>query len=251
MTPERFRPLRERYTEDELALGRGRAGTLSPFPAIVGRVFGNPTVPTHTGCYFSIHPVGVAGVEAEAAPGALTVDGSDALLVYVIGPKAPVAGEDLVCHFVGNRWVAERMTTKAPQTVYLPGCPCTALPQTLHLSVNKPYLDDQIFHNCTLQYGPTPPALRSLSLGDYSFLSTQTFNDAVTSDQYWFYFTCYQGYYMITRVYINSVFGSPFRDVVRYKWVVGFPGNTCSPLLLSHGQPYPGGDPTCVVTISE
>lgn len=251
MTPDPYRRLRARQDGTELAAGRRGEGPDSPYPALVGRVFANPEVPLTAGRYFSVHPVAVAGVEAESNPGALAVDAARTFLVYVIGPRVPVAGEDLVCRFVGNRWVAERSGRASPGGVDLPGCPCHALPPTLRVSVNRPELNFHVLQDCVLRYGPTPPPLRPLGLGDSSYLSTESYGDDLSPDRFWYHFTCYTGFYMLTRVYIHSIFGSPFRDTLRYKWVVGYPGNTCSPFLLSHGQIYVGGDPACVVTVSE
>ena len=83
-----------------------------------------------------------------------------------------------------------------------------------------------------------------------SYLSPGSFNDQ-NGDSFRYFFTCNVGYYVISRVYVKSVLGSPFRDNYRYSWLVGLPGNQCSPFLLSFGQIYPGGDPNCVVTVSE
>jgi hypothetical protein len=47
------------------------------------------------------------------------------------------------------------------------------------------------------------------------------------------------------------VYGSPYRDTIRYRWLAGYAGNTCSPFLLSNGQIFSGGDASGVVTISE
>jgi hypothetical protein len=89
-----------------------------------------------------------------------------------------------------------------------------------------------------------------LALGASSYLSTTTFTDLSTGDQFWYYLTCFLGYYVLTRVYAVSAFGSPYRDVVRYRWLIGYQGNSCQPFLLANGQIFQGGDPTCVVTIT-
>ncbi|HSQ57467.1 MAG TPA: hypothetical protein VLM40_17225, partial [Gemmata sp.] len=87
------------------------------FPAMVGQVFADPKVPTTTNVYFSVHPVEVYGNEAEGGAGSLTVDGTRSLLVYVVGAVTPVAGDILVCRFVGNRWVASRSKDSGPPSV--------------------------------------------------------------------------------------------------------------------------------------
>ena len=90
-----------------------------------------------------------------------------------------------------------------------------------------------------------------MQLGASSYLSTRTFTDNATNDQFWYYFTCYFNYYILTRVYVTSAYGSPYRDQIRYRWLVGLSGNTCSPFLLSKGAVYAGGDSSCVVTLTQ
>lgn len=107
---------------------------LSSFPVFVGRVFGNPTVPTKTGTYVSVHPVDVAGAEIEASPGSLTADTARSLLVYVIGPRPVIAGDDLICRFVGNRWVALSST---PSTGSIPCSGGRTFPSTLYLTSSR------------------------------------------------------------------------------------------------------------------
>jgi hypothetical protein len=219
-------------------------------PAFVGRVFANPSVPTSTGKYFSVHPVSVLGVEAEGNPGARTVDATRTALVYVIGSQAPLAGDDLVCRFVGNRWVAERMAKPQAQLITIPGCPCTTIPPNLNMHSSNTTANNGLFQSSPLVYGPTPPEFTPLGLGASCFLSPDYFQDNSTGDYFRYYFGCFSGFYIITRVFQVSILGSPYKDTIRYKWFVGFPGNTCSPFLLSNGQIYVGGDPSSVVTIS-
>jgi hypothetical protein len=251
MTPDRFRAAAARQTELERAAGQRVETTGSSYPKLVGSVFGNPTVPTSTGAYFSVHPVDVAGTEGEGSPGTLLVDTSRSLLVYVIGSKAPAAGDYLVCRFVGHRWVAERFA-KTPPGVLIPGCPCASVPRTLQMSVSNPNLNNRIFQPATLQYySPVPPQFSALALGSFAFLSTTSFTDDLSTSPFWYYFTCFQGSYALTRVYPKTGTGQPFRDSIRYRWSVVAPGNSCSPFLLNNGTIYTGGNPACVVTISE
>ena len=85
-----------------------RSTKTSTPPAFVGRVFAKGAIPTTTKVFFAVNPVAILGTEAESKPGVLTVDSSTTVLVYVLGTKAPVAGDHLICRFVGYRWVAER-----------------------------------------------------------------------------------------------------------------------------------------------
>jgi hypothetical protein len=253
MTPDPSVGLRLRQSGADDAAARQRASSLVPaYPALVGRVFGNPSVPTTPGTFFSVHPVDVSGAEAESGTGVLSADTSRSFLVYVVGSQAPAAGDNLVCRFVGHRWVAERMKGGGHgPVVTIPGCPCQAIPTTLTMTSSAPLSNNQILQSATLQWGPTPPGLSPLGIGSSSFLSTTTFTDITTGDQFWYNLYCSLGYYVVTRVYAVSQYGSPYRDVVRYKWLIGFGGNTCQPFMLINGQIFPGGDPTCVVTITQ
>jgi hypothetical protein len=224
---------------------------ISGSPAVVGCVFGNPTLPTLTGEFFSINPVDITGAEIEGRPGTLSTDTSRSWLVYVVGSKAPTAGDYLVCHFTGNRWVAER-TNRGPSGQFIPGCPCASVPSTLTMSVSKPLSNYQIFHNCTLQYySPVASDYAKLALGSFAWLSTETFTDQFSTNPFRYYFSCYQGYYALSRVYAKTNAGPAYVDSIRYRWLAGFFGNTCAPFLLTSGSIFSGGDASCIVTISE
>jgi hypothetical protein len=252
MTPEPYRRILDRQTNMQEAAGRrGCVAPLSAFPTLVGQVFANPTVPTSTGQYFSVHPVDVSGPEQEAGAGVLTTDASRTFLVDVVGSKPAVAGDYLICRFVGNRWVADRMGTSQPPGVFIPGCPCALSPATLHMTSSKPQSNNGIFQSAVLQYGPTPAALLPVVLTPNAYLSTSSFTDPVLNAEFWYYLLCHFGAYVLTRVYVHTPLSSPFRDAIRYTWFVGLPGNTCTPFLLSTGSVFPGGDATCVVTISQ
>lgn len=106
------------------------------------------------------------------------------------------------------------------------------------------------FPNCIIRYGPTPGGYASLSLGASSFLSESSFKDQ-NGDVHQWYLTCSTGNYSITRVYLHSIFGSPFRDSVRYTWPLNRAGNTCSPFALTDGTIYAGGDAGCDIEIYE
>jgi hypothetical protein len=134
--------------------------------------------------------------------------------------------------------------------IHIPGCPCN-VPHTLHMTVVHPEANFGLFQDATLEYTTLPPELAPLGLGTQAFISTSTFTDYVTNDQFWYRFFCSGGFFCIGRVYATSAYGSPYGDIIRYRWLVGQPGNTCSPFLMSNGRIYPGGDPTSVVTISE
>ena len=252
MTPDPYKALRARHDGTAIDAVRRRGdGSAAVFPVVVGRVFGNPTIPIASGVYVSAHPVEVLGIEAESAPGAFLVDLTRSFLAYVVGSKPPIAGDHLICRFVGDRWVAERAGKPSSGGVSLPSCACTLTPVTLHVGVSRPDSPNVILEPCTLRWGPTPAGLLPLAVGVNSYLSTQVFVDKVTLDQFRYYFTCFLNYFTLTRVYEASVYGSPYRDVIRYQWVIGSAGSSCKPFLMANGQIYAGGDLLCVVTVSE
>jgi hypothetical protein len=136
-----------------------------------------------------------------------------------------------------------------PGGVNIPGCPCSSSPSTLYLHSSKPSSNNGIFKNATLVYGPTPAGLLPVVLTPNSYLSTTSFTDPVLKAEFYYYLTCYLGAYVLTRVYLQTPVGSPFRDGIRYTWFVGLPGNTCMPFSLTVGSMFQGGDTSCVVTV--
>lgn len=96
-------------------------------PAMVGVVTagaGGGSVPATTGAYFLVHPVDVAGAENEGGVGLYTT-GAAEIPVYVTGAVVPVAGDPLICRFVGHRWVAQKDSPTVAcgsLCVTVPGC---------------------------------------------------------------------------------------------------------------------------------
>jgi hypothetical protein len=120
------------------------------------------------------------------------------------------------------------------------------------MTVSNPSSNYGIFQNCTLQYNSQVPSpLASLALGTSAYLSTQSFTDKLSTNPFWYYFFCYQGYYALSRVYANTSLGPGYVDSIRYRWVAGLSGNTCAPFLLGNGSIFSGGDSSCVVTLTQ
>ena len=250
MTPECCGPISRLQDQTEkLIHRRDFGGLVAVFPAVVGCVSANASTPIVSGTFVTMRPVDIAGVESEASPGVLSEDNSCTFLAYVIGSTAHTVGDYLVCRFVGNRWAAERMGG-GNAAVVIPGCPCSSSPAVLYMTSSNPNSNNHILQSAVLVYGPTPAGLLPLAIGESSYLSTTTFTDFSTGDQFWYYLSCYLGYYVLTRVYATSLYGSPYRDATRYRWAAGYPGNSCAPFLLANGQIFSGGDPSCVVTVS-
>jgi hypothetical protein len=252
MMPDALRPIRLRFDETAVSVsGRDCAGPVT-YPVLVGRVFGDPVVPSQGGRYFSVRPVDFIGAEVEAGTALALPDSTRSLLVFVTGTPAPSVGDDLICRFVGNRWVAEMISTgQDDDHVTVADCPCATTPRVLRMSSSHPSSNDGMFQNATLTHQSIPSSLNELSLPSHGHLSDSLFGDPRTGDYFWYYFSCDHGSYTISRLFAVSVNGSPYRDVVRYRWLNGQAGNSCQPFLLTNGLMFAGGDSTCVVTITQ
>lgn len=214
--------------------------------SFVGQVFGNPTVPTRTGVFYSVHPVTVSGDETEGGAASIAVDSSVTIVVFVLGSKAPVAGDLLVCTALGSRWFAERMTHRDHPAVSLPGCPCTDIPTTLHMVSSDHASNFAIFQDATFVRSVPDPAYAALALGAHAWISAESFPDSSTGDLFQYYFACVSTFYIITRIYKASFYGTPYMDVVRYRWAIGISGNACSPFGLNNGVRFVGATPVTV-----
>lgn len=130
------------------------------------------------------------------------------------------------------------------------GCSCFCDPPvTLNMISANPSCNYQMFQSCTLTYGPPPPAMVEFGYTSDIFTS-ETFNDSLTNDDFFYYFWCQYNQFFLTRVFPVSPFGSPYRDGILYTWIVGGNGNNCKPFSLQSGTPFPGSDLTCSVTIT-
>ena len=133
--------------------------------------------------------------------------------------------------------------------VSIPGCACTSSPPSIHLTRDRPDSLSNLILPCTLQWTDIPASLLPLGLPPKGYLSTQQLQDQLTGDMYWNYLYCVINNYTLTRLYETSVYGSPYRDVQRFRWPIGQGTNTCQPFFMNQGFIYSGGDPACVVTI--
>lgn len=251
------RELRSQITDLSDRLDRLSTGRSNRSPVILGTVISGGVVsadplPTSLPATYACFLTAAREGASEGSAGFVGVDTSRVVYITVVGGKAPLAGDLVIARRVGHAWVGESYGIFTKPVVSVPGCPCTTMPTTLTMSVNLPMSNHGIFQNCTIQYySPVPSQFASLAPGPYAFLSTVSFTDDSLADPFWYYLNCFQGNYVLSRIYVQSFFGSAFRDSIRYRWIIGFPGNTCSPFLLSNGVIFAGGDATCVVTISE
>lgn len=138
-------------------------------------------------------------------------------------------------------------------TVTLPGCSCTSTPTTLYLTSSGPcYTGD--FQACTFVWGPTPTQFAGLGLGANCFLSTVDFQDPTQTPPFGLFryvLSCAANFFNLSRVYEPNIYNSAYYDAISYTWNTTVSGNTCSPFLLTVGTIYAGGNPSCIVVISQ
>jgi hypothetical protein len=249
-----FIRLRSRFERLSTQIWSSLESPVEGSPAFVGQVVADGKEPTSTGRYFRVAPVLVLGSEAEGGQPNLSVSQTLSTLVCVVGTTPPLPGDYLVCRFVGSRWVAERFGASggggAGNTTTIVGCLCSAIPTTLTLSSSGPCVAGD-FQNCTIQWTPTPAAFANLGLGGNCFLSTTDLVDPSSGRQFRYTLGCSSNYFNLSRVYEPTAYGPAYLDSTIYDWAIGVQGNTCSPFLLSNGTIYSGGNPNCLVVISQ
>lgn len=242
------RLIRRRQADAAEAIDRRRTGPSPGGPAFAGRVVNAGAMPNRVPGYYALQPQRIGGTEAEGSAVSATDLGKPAI-VLVVGQRVPSVGDKLIARAIEGRWVAETKQSGGGG-INIGGCTCSGMPSTLAVTVTNSSLSFGILQSCTLQYGPTPAWAANMSLGASCYLSTSTFVDQTMPEQFYYYFACLGGYYILTRVYQTSVYGSPYRDTVRYKWLVGNTGNVCKPFGLRNGQIYPGGNAACTAEVS-
>jgi hypothetical protein len=223
-------------------------------PAFLGQVT-TPSSLIGVGKFLMVQPTSVLGPEAEGGSGQFTAYGSSTVPVYLVGPDLAVTGDYLVCRFVDNRWAAERSTGSqsggGSTGTTIIGCECPKVPTSLTMISTDPSCNFGMFQSCSIQYGPTPAGYADLQIGVNSYLSVESFPDLIGNGAMFQYLlTCYYNQFNLSRVYLESPYGSPYRDGLLYTWLVGGYGNTCVPFALDDGVPYPGSDASCFVTIN-
>ena len=246
-----FRQLRRRQTDLAAQIDRQPGPPDPGTTAQVVQVYNGGAMPATAPGQYDCHPVTVTGAETEGGAVTATADSGRSLVVIVLN-TVPAVGDYLVARLIGGRWVARKGGGGyvGPPMVHIDGCPCSESCVTLYMVSSNPNSNNHILQSATLVYGPTPAGLLPLAIAASSYLSTTSFTDFSTGDQFYYYLSCYIGYYVLSRVYITSLYGSPYRDATRYRWPIGYLGNSCVPFALMNGTVFSGGDPSCVVTIS-
>jgi hypothetical protein len=189
--------------------------------------------------------------DTEGALVSVENDQTQTVPVAWIGPQAPLVNRPYMLHPSGNRYIAGsgKPAVVTPPGVNIPGCLCQNVPATLYMRPNDVTLNGGMFQNCTLQWGPTDPYFANLALGPNTFMSRESFIDSI-NQTFWYYFNCTSSNFTLTRLYKSSLFGSPYRDSVRFTWPIGSAGNTCVPFLLTTGTVYQGGDTRSQITVT-
>ena len=222
-------------------------------PSFLGRVVSVETS-LKTGEYVKVIPATVLGNETEGTSGTFTAQSGTCptVLVYLLGSFVPMTGDYLVCRFVDHRWVAETTgggISHGHGTVVIPACFCT-LPPVLQMTSGDPACNYGMFQSCTLSYGSPPPAVVALGLNTDLYTSSALFLDPITNSEFFYHFFCHYNQFFLSRIFPVSPLGSPYRDGILYYWTVGGYGNSCDPLLLEVGMPFPGSDLSCSVSIT-
>jgi len=205
------------------------------------------------GGFLMVQPTSILGPEVEGGPGQFMSSSQSTVPVYLVGPHVALTGDYLVCKFVDNRWVAERsmVSHSSGVTTTVPNCICSQIPTTLSMISSDPNCNFGMFQSCSIVYGPTPSGYANLQIGVNSFLSVESFPDAVANGaEFRYLFSCYLNQFNLSRVYLESPYGSPYRDGLLYSWLISGYGNSCDPFALDYGSAYPGSDASCFVTIS-
>jgi hypothetical protein len=250
MTPDFIIRSRSRLDMIHDSLDKLNGQAPSHYPRFVGRVRTRVIQTSAAGQFIVVNPVNVLGVEAEGSIPTLVPDMSSNVFVDLLGTRIPSVGEDLICHYVDYRWVAERSDQRViMQFGSIPGCVCRQIPVTLQVSVDGPC--QGIFKACTLVYGATPPEFSDFEIGPNCYLSSIAFVDDFSSLSYRYILGCDGVSFTLSRLFLPSDVTTAFRDSSDYQWTIGLRGNVCSPFLLSNGTIYQGGNPMCLVVISQ
>ncbi len=89
-------------------------------PGFIGRVRDEGAIPPAGERVFLASPVRFDGIDAEGSGADLSTDESRSIPVVVVGSRAPKAGDLIIVHASGGRWVSE--IGGPPKTVACGGC---------------------------------------------------------------------------------------------------------------------------------
>lgn len=228
----------------------GRRDSASAMSSFLGQVVNGGSMGTSPLRYYLANPVTPSGAEVEGGTPGLAADAGAKIPFVWLGPGTPAVGARYAIVFARERWVAWSGGVSAGTGPTIPGCSCTDTPARIAMTSAAPSCQGGMFQSDTLTWGPTPAGYAALGLGDNSYLSDHSWVDA-NGDSFRYYLNCSLTNFTLGRVYLTSVFGSPFLDSVRYSWSLAAAGNTCVPFSLTNGQIFTGGDPTCSVSLAD
>lgn len=161
-------PLRRHLAENlEPRLDTVGSRDLATKRSFVGQVVSSsPAV----GKFITVNPVRVLGTETDGSAATIAVATGTAIPVYLVGPGVPATGDQLVCRWVSDRWVASRATGSGSYTRGY--CHCT-FPSTLTVTFDlsdyfaAPNIGTVPFGLTgpwTLNYGPAPTGMPTTTI---------------------------------------------------------------------------------------
>lgn len=194
------------------------------------------------GKFLNVYPETILGDEVESGAGTFQ-DSSVLVPVLLLGPAVAKNGDRLACYRVDYRWVASRMATSSGTgpVFPLPGCPCLHVPGTLTMRVARPFppwMNGN--YPATIQYGAIPADMIPAGVTPGSlpagWWSTSAFLSRDGARKFRYFFRCYQGIYQVgSATTIDSPSHVGMNAVFVNEWLIGTPGNTCSPFSLTRG----------------
>ena len=125
------RLLRQRLLDAQatLAARQRSAGAKGQFQVV--QVFDGGSIPTVVPKVFYTHPCTLTYPLTENADFTVTPNGAVTLPVVVLGPKVPIAGDNLIAAGLPYRWVAEQGHAPSTESVSTACCPGNPVPKVL------------------------------------------------------------------------------------------------------------------------
>ena len=231
-----FRQLRHRQDGFRDDLDRLERGNSPGTATMIGTVYNAGAMPTALPGRFAVHVASASGAESEGAAVAVAATGKNAVMT-VIGTKVPVVGDVLIAKLIGGHWVARRGSSGGGTHGFIiPGCPCTNIPGVLNFKVKKlapPWLSG--VYPDTLTRRAQPVDLARYATDPVGYYGDHTFTSLDGFYKYRYWFSCQDGvYYLSGYLTADSVAGFPNRFIIM-SWLVGLPGNICTPFTLTNG----------------
>ncbi len=123
------RLLRHRQKAAADALDRISTEQAQGMARYLGRVYSGGAIPTAMPRVFLTHPLSVSVAESEGAAPTVTPDTSVSVPVVVVGPTAPVVGDDVLARLIDGVWIGQ---VAGPTRPYMTCTPCSIPKQDLY-----------------------------------------------------------------------------------------------------------------------